>query len=227
MGRGEGAEEQRSRGAEEQRSRGAEEQRRLCPYHVGRPAMISLSPHTQPNRWVFSRCHPERSAFGAKSKDLRAGVFVIHLIDPSTSPCGAPLRMTSGGDTPIQERSEPSGFPFPSFGNGKGLGLGIQHPVSSIERRGGLPFPHSPFHRRPSLILVGINLRISAGFGPRRPLHLATDAADDLDLVVGDSGATEEPAEFAKDPLRALRIEKADHGEALVEVCHQGLHLHL
>ena len=40
-----------------------------------------------------SRCHPERSAFGAKSKDLRSGMVPFHLIDPSTAP---PVGLRSG-----------------------------------------------------------------------------------------------------------------------------------
>ena len=40
------------------------------------------------NRNVASRCHPERSAFGAESKDLRPEIISFHLIDPSTTPLG-------------------------------------------------------------------------------------------------------------------------------------------
>ena len=59
------------------------------------------------------------------------------------------------------------------------------------------------------------------------PLHLATDAAHDLDLVLCNSGATKEAAKLSDDALRVLRIGKSDLGERLFEVAHEAIHLRL
>ncbi len=48
------------------------------------------------------------------------------------------------------------------------------------------------------------------GIGPRRPLHLPADPADDLDLIRGDPGAAEEPTELPENPLRIFWVGETD-----------------
>ncbi len=57
------------------------------------------------------------------------------------------------------------------------------------------------------------------------PVHLATDTPQDLDLVVGDAGSSEESSELSEDSLGAFWIEETDGEQAVPQMLHQGLNL--
>ena len=59
------------------------------------------------------------------------------------------------------------------------------------------------FALSPLLFVFGLAAGKPTGAGARCPLHLATDPAQNLDLVGGDAGASEEAAQLAEDSLRA------------------------
>ena len=55
----------------------------------------------------------------------------------------------------------------------------------------------------------------------RRPLHLAANSPQNLDLAARDACSPEEASELPKDALWALRVQKPDGQKALTEVVHE------
>lgn len=68
---------------------------------------------------------------------------------------------------------------------------------------------------------VLVNVGEPCWFRSRRPLHLATDPAQNSDFIGCDGGSSEESSELSKDALWALGVEESDREKALLEMAHE------